>query len=109
MRFIIFVIDDQTMSGNAAEMAAIDAFNDRLEADGHWITAAGIASAKDSTLIDNRAGAGLSQLGSLVTTAANYSGFWLINAPSNEVAHNLAMAGSLACNRKVELRPYLGN
>jgi hypothetical protein len=109
MRFVIFVIDDQTMSGNAAEMAAIDAFNERLEADGHWITAAGIGPAGSSTLIDNRGGAGESVPGSLVTTAANYSGFWLINAPSAEVAHELAMAGSLACNRKVELRPYLGN
>jgi hypothetical protein len=31
----------------------------------------------------------------------------LIQAESNEQAHQLAMEGSLACNRKVELRPYI--
>jgi hypothetical protein len=38
----------------------------------------------------------------------NFSGFWLIEAESIEVARALAFAGSKACNRKVELRPLLG-
>jgi len=36
-----------------------------------------------------------------------YSGFWLIEASDEAKAKELALAGSLACNRKVELRPYL--
>jgi len=36
-----------------------------------------------------------------------YSGFWLIEAGDESKARELALAGSLACNRKVELRPYL--
>ena len=42
MRFIIFVIDNQpngSASGN--EMEAIDAFNESLQKNGHWVTAAG--------------------------------------------------------------------
>ena len=35
-------------------------------------------------------------------------GFWLIEAADEAVAKELALAGSKACNRKVELRPLLG-
>jgi hypothetical protein len=38
----------------------------------------------------------------------NYSGFWLIQAADLESAQTLALEGSMACNRKVELRPLLG-
>lgn len=41
MLFLVSVIDDRTGSGTAAEMAAIDTFNDRLRADGHWCWPAG--------------------------------------------------------------------
>ena len=54
MKYIIFVIDDQTEKAPANEMAAIDAFNEMLETNGHWITAAGINHGKAATVIDNR-------------------------------------------------------
>jgi hypothetical protein len=38
----------------------------------------------------------------------NYSGFWLVEAADGETARDLALQGSKACNRKVELRPLLG-
>jgi len=107
MRFIIFVIDDKTERAAGNEMAAIDAFNAKLEKNGHWITAGGINHGDAATLIDNRADAGLVTSGSLYATAEHYSGFWLINAPDQETALALASEGSKACNRKVELRPYL--
>jgi hypothetical protein len=107
MRFIIFVIDDQTEKAPGNEMAAIDAFNDKLQENGHWITAAGINHGDAATLIDNRAGANLAETGSLYKDVEHYSGFWLIDAPDAETALTLAKEGSLACNRKVELRPYL--
>lgn len=108
MKFIIFVIDDQTEKAGADEMAAIDAFNDSLEQHGHWITAAGINHGAAATVLDNRAGAGIVTPGSLYNQDEHYSGFWLIQADSHERALELAAAGSKACNRKVELRPYLG-
>ncbi len=107
MRYIIFVIDDQTEKAGSDEMAAIDAFNEMLEANGHWITAAGINHGAAATLIDNRDDAGIISSHSLQTTDEHYSGFWLINADDDETAKQLALAGSKACNRKVELRPYL--
>ena len=35
------------------------------------------------------------------------SGFWLVDADTPETARRLAAAASRACNRKVELRPFL--
>lgn len=107
MRYIIFVIDDQTEKAPSDEMAAIDAFNEMLETNGHWITAAGINHGKAATVLDNRSDAGIVKTGSLYNEFEHYSGFWLINADSHEKALELAAAGSRACNRKVELRPYL--
>jgi hypothetical protein len=107
MRYIIFVIDDQVEKAPSNEMVAIDAFNDMLQEKGHWLTAAGINHGKAATLIDNRQDADLVQFGSLYNEAEHYSGFWLIEAENDETALALAKAGSKACNRKVELRPYL--
>jgi hypothetical protein len=108
MRFVIFVIDDQTEKASGNEMAAIDAFNEMLEANGHWITAAGINHGEAATVLDNRNDDGIVTAGSLKDDVEHYSGFWLINASSKDEALALAAAGSKACNRKVELRPYLG-
>ena len=108
MKFIIFVIDDQTEKAGSDEMAAIDAFNDSLQENGHWITAAGINHGAAATILDNRGSAGIVTNGSLYDSAEHYSGFWLIEAADQAQALELAAAGSKACNRKVELRPYLG-
>jgi hypothetical protein len=107
MRYIIFVIDGPNNPANADEMKHIDAFNEKLQANGHWITAAGIQPGSKATLIDNRSGKGEVTSGSLFDAPEFYSGFWLIEADSDEVAHQLALEGSNACNRKVELRPYI--
>ena len=108
MRFIIFVIDGTSNSAIGSEMAAIDAFNNRLSAGNHLLLAAGIAEPSRATLIDNRAGAGIETKGSLFTAPEHYSGFWIINAESPEQAQAFAVDGSRACNRRVELRPFLG-
>ena len=92
---------------NPDEMKHIDAFNEKLESNGNWITAAGIRSGSAATLIDNRSHKNEVRSGSLFDDPEFYSGFWLIEAESDEAAHQLALEASLACNRKVELRPYI--
>ena len=108
MKFVIFVIDDLTNSGTPAEMVEINAFNDGLRANGQWIFAGGLSAPSNGNVIDNRAGAGIETGKPLFDAKENFSGFWLIQAESIEVARKLAFAGSKACNRKVELRPLLG-
>ena len=107
MRFIVFVIDDLHVSAGPDEMAAIGAFNDKLKADGHFVTAEGIQSGDNAVVIDNRAGAGVITPGSLYSEPERYTGFWIIEADSDALAQELAHEASRACNRKVELRAYL--
>ena len=107
MRFVIFVIDGGSNTATPGEGAAIDAFNDRLTTGKHLILAAGIAGPSRATLIDNRNGLGAITPGSLFSGTEHYSGFWIVEAEDRDTALALAAAGSKACNRKVELRPYL--
>jgi hypothetical protein len=113
MRYLIFVIDQPNNLGNPAEMKMIDAFNEQLRVKGYWVMAAGIGEPKTATLIDNRDDRGEVENGSLFDGHGahnqHYSGFWIIEVPSHEVALALAAQGSKACNRRVELRPFLGN
>lgn len=108
LRFMICVIDDETGSGTAEELAAIDAFNARLQNAGQLIMAEGLASPRASVVIDNRGGAGLVSPGPLHDTAEYVSGFWIVEAANRDAALELAADGSRACNRKVELRPFFG-
>lgn len=107
MRFVIFVIDSESNSGTGDEMVAIDEFNARLQRDRHWVFAAGIGAPDTATVIDNRANEPQIEHRSLFDTADFYSGFWVIDAPDTDVAQQLALAGSRACGRRVELRPFL--
>jgi len=106
VRFIVFVIDTQSNSGNSSELAEIDSFNDALQESGCFILAAGIASPERAKMLDNRAGKQIVAAGSL-NSERFYSGFWLIQAKDMEAAQQIALDASKACNREVELRPFL--
>ena len=106
MRFIIFVIDNHSNSGTGSEIQEIDKFNSELTSKGQMVLAAGIAGSEMGTLVDNRHGAGLASGGSL-NGQDFYSGFWIIDAETTDEAKALAMQGSQACARRVELRPFL--
>lgn len=107
MRFLISVIDDTTGSVTGDEMAAIDAFNDRLRADGHWVFAGGLTAPAKAKVLDNRGGAGVVSDGPLVESREYHSGCWIIEAPDHATALALAAEGSRCCNRKVELRAFM--
>ena len=107
MRYLVAVIDDQTGFSTLEERAAIDAFNEKLEASGHRLMAAGLVAPGDAVVIDNRADTGLVSKGPLIESREYMSGFWVIEAASDEEAFALASEGSKACNRKVEVRAFL--
>ena len=86
MQYMVFVIDDRTGSATPNEMAAIDAFNDRLEADGHWVFAGGLASPSTATVIDNRSGEAVFTDGPFLESKEYLAGFWVIEAPDLDVA-----------------------
>ncbi len=108
MQYLVSVIDDTAGSATPAEEAAIDVFNDQLVADGHWVFAGGLGSPSMATVIDNRGSETVFTDGPFLESKEYLAGFWIIEAPDLDVALKLAAAGSKACNRKVEVRPVLG-
>lgn len=106
--YLMSVLDDRTGSGTAEEMAAIDVFNARLQADGHWVFAGGLASPGSATVVDGRDGEAVFTDGPYVESKEYVAGLWVVDAAHLDAALRLAAEGSTACNRRVELRPFLG-
>jgi hypothetical protein len=107
MQYLVGVIDDKTGLATPDEMAAIDVFNDRLQAEGHWVFAGGLAAPSSATVIDNRGEEVMFTDGPFLESKEYLAGFWIIEAADLDVALKLAAEGSKACNRKIEVRPFL--
>jgi hypothetical protein len=107
MQYLLSVIDDNAGFATPEEDAAIDAFNDRLKAEGHWVFAGGLGAPVSATVIDNRGGEAMFTDGPFVESKEYLAGFWIIKAADLDVALKLAAEGSKACHRKVEVRPFL--
>ena len=109
MRYLFAVIASQSavVSASSTEMAAIDAFNDKIDAAGQRVMAAGVASPGAAIVFDNRDGRALVSHGPVVDADDFMAGFWVIEAANDDVAHALAAEASLACNRRIEVRPFL--
>jgi hypothetical protein len=107
MQYLVSVIHDSAELATPDEMAAIDVFNDRVIAEGHWVFAGGLGGPTTATVIDNRGEEALFTDGPFVESKEYLVGFWVFEAPDLDVALKLAAEGSKACNRKVEVRPFL--
>ena len=107
MQYLVSVITDTTDLATPDEQAAIDVFNDRLQAGGHWVFAGGLGAPSTATVIDNRGGEAMFTDGPFLESKEYLAGFWIIEAPDLDVALKLAADGSKACNRKIEVRPFL--
>jgi hypothetical protein len=107
MQYLVSVIDDTAGLATAEEQAAIDVFNDRLQAEGHWVFAGGLGLPSSATVIDNRGEEAMFTDGPFLESKEYLIGFWILKAADLDVALKLAAEGSKACNRKVEVRPFL--
>jgi len=110
-QYLISVLNDTASpaTATAEEMAAIDVFNEQeLMAGGHWVFAGGLASPGTATVVDGRDGEAVFTDGPYLESKEHIIGFWIINASDLDVALRLAAMGSEHCNRRVELRPFLG-
>jgi hypothetical protein len=107
MQYLVSVIDDTAGMATDDESAAIDVFNDQLKADGYWVFAGGLGAPTNATVVDGRHGEAVFTDGPFVETKEHLAGFWIIEAPDLDVALKLAAGGSKACNRKIEVRPFL--
>lgn len=106
MRYLMSVIHDQAGLATPEERAAIDVFNGRLQADGNWVFAGGLAAPDTATIVDNRGEEALVTDGPFLESKEYLAGFWIVEAPDLDVALELAADGSKACNRKIEVRPF---
>jgi len=113
MKFLVSVIDDgqaaaagQSYSVSEAEAAAIDTFNERLQADGHWVYAGGLADTDTAKVVDNRGASATFTDGPFVESKEFVAGLWIWDAPDLDTALALAVDGSKACNRKLEVRAF---
>ena len=107
MQYLFSVIHDSADLATPDEMAAIDVFNDRLQAEGHWVFAGGLAAPSSATVIDNRGAEVMFTDGPFLESKEYLAGFWIMEAADLDVALKLAAEGSKHCNRKVEVRPFL--
>ena len=108
MEYLVSVINDRTGSADASEMAAIDEFNDRLRAGGHWVLAGGLTAPSEAVVVDGRGGQTARTDGPFAESTEYVAGFWVIDAADDATALDLAADASGACNRRVELRRFLG-
>jgi hypothetical protein len=114
MQYLVSVIDDgqaqaagSDESASAAEAAAIDVFNERLQAEGHWVFAGGLGRPIAATVVDNRGETPIISDGPFLESKEFLAGFWVMEAADLDVALRLARDASKACNRKIEVRPLL--
>ncbi|GAA1936842.1 YciI family protein [Kitasatospora viridis] len=107
MQYLLSVIHDSGDLATDEEMAAIDVFNERLQTEGHWVFAGGLGVTDAATVIDNRGPEPVFTDGPFVESKEYLVGFWIIEAADLDVALKLGAEGSKACNRKVEVRPFL--
>ncbi len=107
-KYLVNVLHDSSDLATDDEMTAIDAFNEQLQAHGQWVFAAGLAGPDSSTVVEGRHGEPVFTDGPYLESKELVGGFWIIEAPDLDVALRLAALGSKHCNRRVELRPFLG-
>ena len=107
MQYLVSVIDDTAGLATPDELAAIDAFNDRLKAEYQWVFAGGPAAPGSATVIDNRGGEAMFTDGPFIESKEHLAGFWIIEAADLDVALKLGAEESRACHRKIEVRPFL--
>ena len=107
MQYLISLIHDQPDLATPSEAETIDVFNERLQAEGHWVFAAGLGAPNTATVIDNRGGEAVFTDGPFLESKEYLVGFWIMEAADLDEALKLAAEGSKACNRKIEVRPLL--
>ncbi len=87
-------------------MAETGAFNERLQQEGHFVFADGLASATTATVVDGQGDEPVLTDGPYLESKEYLAGFWVIDAPDLDAALKLAAEGSKACRGPVEVRPF---
>ena len=86
--------------------AAVDTFNQKLQASGVWVFAGGLMPIESATTVDATGSEVVVLDGPFAESKEFLGGFWVIEAPDLDAALAWATEGSAACGGKVEVRPF---
>lgn len=89
-----------------ATYAAVDAFNEEVQAAGAWVFAGGLLPPESATVVDARGAETILADGPFAETKEHLGGFRVIEAANLDEALRWAARGSKACNGAVEVRPF---
>jgi hypothetical protein len=89
-------------------LADTGVFNQRLQDEGYWVFADGLAPATTATVVDGQGAEPVVTDGPYLESKEYLGGFWIIEVPDLDVALRLAAEGSKACRGTVEVRPFAG-
>lgn len=95
-----------TREEKVQSFADTGAFNERLQADGHWVFADGLAPATTATTVDGRGDSPVITDGPYLEAKEHLGGFWVVEAADLDEALALAAEASKACRETVEVRPF---
>ncbi len=82
-------------------------FNEELIKAGVLLAGEGLTGPEEGFVVDFNSDPPVVTDGPYTEAKELFNGFWIIEAPDLDVALKLATEGSKACNRKVEVRPFL--
>jgi hypothetical protein len=85
---------------------AVDAFNEKLKANGNWVFAGGLQTPDVATVVDNTGSQLVVTDGPFPESKEQLGGFWVVLAADLDAALALAAEGSAACQGPVEVRPF---
>lgn len=109
----VFGRDDAGKYGNypskeamLESMADTGAFNERLEREGRFLFADGLAPASTATTVDGQGEKPVFTDGPYLEAKEHLGGFWVVEAADLDEALALAADASKACRGKVEVRPF---
>lgn len=83
----------------------VDAFNQELQAEGHWVFACGLHPIETATVVNVTDGRTVTTDGPFAESKEFLGGFWIVTADDLDAALALAERGSAACGGAVEVRP----
>ena len=95
-----------TMADFQPMFEAVEAFNEKLRAEGAWVFAGGLQPIESTTTVDNTGAETVITDGPYVESKEWIGGFWVIEAPDLDAALKWAAEGSKACQGRVEVRPF---
>lgn len=87
---------------------AVDAFNNKLQANGAWVFAGGLMPRESTPTVDNTGDKPIVTDGPYAESKEYLGGFWVIEAADLDAALDWAKQGSKACQGRVEVRPFQG-